>query len=221
VGGLRFDNPADRVALLQISPPMAAAWNRVQAGGMMQSMTRERERPSHMFSIRPRLLRAITAFAFLAGALIAAPAPLAAQDASDIAEGARLFRQKGNCQSCHGWAGDGRKMDTQMPDGANLRETRLDRAALVMTIKCGLPGTGMPPYDRFAYSDGRCYGLKQADLRASGQRMADPPATLQNREIEYIADFLFAKVIGKGPMDRAKCVAFWGEETDACEEFPK
>jgi hypothetical protein len=27
-------------------------------------------------------------------------------------------------------------MDSQMPDGANLRETRLDRAALVMTIKC-------------------------------------------------------------------------------------
>ncbi len=172
-----------------------------------------------MFSIRPSLLRAITAFTLLAGVLFAVPAPLAAQDASDIAEGARLYRQKGNCQSCHGWAGDGRKMDSQMPDGANLSETRLDRAALVMTIKCGLPGTGMPPFDKFAYSDGRCYGLKQADLR--GQRMADPPATLQNREIEYIADFLFAKVIDKGPMDHAKCVAFWGEEIDACEEFPK
>jgi hypothetical protein len=171
-----------------------------------------------MFSIRPSLQRAAVTFAVLAGA---APAPLAAQDASDIAEGARLFRQKGNCQSCHGWAGDGRKMDTQMPDGANLRETRLDRAALVMTIKCGLPGTGMPPFDKFAYSDGRCYGIKQADLRASGRRMADPPATLQNREIEFIADFLFAKVIGKGPMDHAKCVEFWGEESEACGEFPK
>src|SRR5215470_14073418 len=46
-----------------------------------------------------------------------------AADPSDIAEGGRLFRQKASCQSCHGWAGDGRKMDTQMPDGANLRET--------------------------------------------------------------------------------------------------
>jgi hypothetical protein len=174
-----------------------------------------------MFFIRPSLQHTPLALALLAGAILAAAAPLAAQDASDIAEGARLYRQKGNCQSCHGWAGDGRKMDTQMPDGANLRETRLDRAALVMTIKCGLPGTGMPPFDKFAYSDGRCYGLKQADLRASGQRMADPPATLQNREIEYIADFLFAKVIGKGPMDHARCIAFWGEETDACGEFPK
>jgi hypothetical protein len=167
--------------------------------------------------------RAVLVIVVLVGALFAAPARLAAQtpDASDIAEGARLFRQKGNCQSCHGWAGDGRKMDSQMPDGANLRETRLDRAALVMTIKCGLPGTGMPPFDKFAYSDGRCYGLKLADLTKAGQRMSDPPATLQNREIEFIADFMFAKIIGKGPMDHAKCIEFWGEETDACDEFPK
>jgi hypothetical protein len=170
---------------------------------------------------RPRRTRrAILAATALAGALFAAPIQLAAQDASDIAEGARLFHQKGNCQACHGWAGDGRKMDDQMPDGANLRETRLDRAALIMTIKCGLPGTGMPPFDKFAYSDGRCYGLKQADLRASGQRMSDPPATLQNREIEFIADFMFAKVIGKGPMDHAKCIEFWGQDTDVCKAFP-
>jgi mono/diheme cytochrome c family protein len=72
-----------------------------------------------------------------------------AADPSDIAEGGRLFRQKANCQACHGWAGDGRKMDTQMPDGANLRETKLDRQDLVMVIKCGRPGTGMPAFDRF------------------------------------------------------------------------
>ena len=146
---------------------------------------------------------------------------LAAQDASDIAEGLRIFRQKGNCQSCHGWAGDGRKMDSQMPDGANLRETKLDRDTLIMIIKCGVPGGGMPPFDKFAYSDGRCYGLKQADLAKAGQRMSDPPSTLQNREIEFLADFMFAKMIGKGPMNHAKCIEFWGEETETCGEFPK
>jgi mono/diheme cytochrome c family protein len=144
-----------------------------------------------------------------------------AADPSDIAEGGRLFRQKANCQACHGWAGDGRKMDTQMPDGANLRETTLDRQNLIMTIKCGRPGTGMPAFDRLAYSDGRCYGLKQADLRASGQRMPDPPATLQVREVEAIADFLAAKVVKQGPMDHAKCIEFWGSEVEACDEFPK
>jgi mono/diheme cytochrome c family protein len=146
-----------------------------------------------------------------------------AQDAdpSDLTEGGRLFRQKGNCQACHGWAGDGRKMDAQMPDGANLRESTLDRQNFTMTIKCGRPGTGMPPFDKFAYSDGRCYGLKQADLRASGSRMPDPPATLQQREIDTIVDFLFEKVVKQGPMDRAKCIEFWGSEVEACGEFAK
>src|SRR5437016_13579939 len=142
-------------------------------------------------------------------------------DAGDIADGMRLFQQKGNCQACHGWAGDGRKTDSQMPDGANLRETKFNRAALVMTIKCGRLNSQMPAFDKFAYTDGRCYGKKQADLKAYPTRMPDPPATLQQREIDLIADFLIAKIVGKGPMDRAKCVEFWGSETDACKDFSK
>ena len=60
---------------------------------------------------------------------------------------------------------------------------------------------------------GCCYGKTKADLNAYKTRMPDPPATLQPREIELIADFLFAKIIGKGPMNHAKCVEFWGSET--------
>lgn len=165
---------------------------------------------------------ALLASVFMVAMLATAPALNAqSQDPSDIADGARLFHQKGNCQVCHGWAGDGRKMDSQMPDGANLRESKLDRAALVMTIKCGIPGTGMPPFDKFAYSDGRCYGLKQSDLAKSGSRMSDPPATLQAREVELVVDFILAKIVGQGPMNHAKCIEFWGSEVDACSEFPK
>src|SRR5438128_895106 len=89
-----------------------------------------------------------------------------APDAADVAEGMRLYLQKGDCQACHGWAADGRKMDSQMPDGSNLRETKLDRARLIQTIKCGRPGTGMPAFDKYAYSDGRCYGMEQADHKS-------------------------------------------------------
>jgi mono/diheme cytochrome c family protein len=141
--------------------------------------------------------------------------------ASDIADGMRLFEQKGNCQACHGWAGDGHKSDSQMPDGANLRDTKLNRAGLVLIIKCGKLNSQMPAFDKFAYSDGRCYGKKQADLKTYPTRMPDPPATLQQREIDLIADFMIAKIVGKGPMDRAKCVEFWGSETDACKELQK
>jgi hypothetical protein len=163
-------------------------------------------------------------FAFLILAVTASFVPSLAlaqtPDPDDIAAGASLFRKKANCELCHGWAGDGRKMDSQVPDGANLRETKLNRADVITTIKCGRPQLGMPAFDKFAYSDGRC-GFKKADLDKAGIALPDPPATLTAREIDNVADFLFAKVVGQGPMDHAKCVAFWGEDKDVCNELPK
>src|SRR6266496_2376132 len=167
------------------------------------------------------ILRAIIPAIVAATLQLASAAPVQAQDPADLAEGMRLFRQKGNCQSCHGWAGDGRKMDSQMPDGANLRASVLDRGDVIVAVKCGRPGRGMPAFDKFAYSDARCYGMKQADLRSRELSLPDPPATLQPREIELLADFLFAKIIGKGPMNRARCIEYWGAEVEACGEFPK
>ena len=143
-----------------------------------------------------------------------------AATAADVAEGLNLYLHKGDCQACHGWAADGRKMDSQMPDGANLRATKLNRDKLIMAIKCGIPGKSMPAFDRLAYSDGRCYGMKQADLQKLGSTMPDPAATLQPREIEQVADFLFAKVVGKGPMNHAACVEYFGSDVETCKEFP-
>src|SRR5215472_6803533 len=154
--------------------------------------------------------RIVTASLLLAG-IWAIGSGLSAQttpDPDDVAEGMRLYRTKGDCQSCHGWAADGRKMDTQMPDGANLRTTRLSRELLLTAIKCGRPGKGMPAFDRLAYSDGRCYNMKKADLEAKNLEMPDPPATLQIREMERILDFLQVKVIGP-----------WGSDVDVCKEI--
>jgi mono/diheme cytochrome c family protein len=142
-------------------------------------------------------------------------------DPADLAEGLRLYQQKGDCRACHGWAADGVKSDNQMPDGPNLREKKYTRQLLILTIKCGRPNTQMPAFDKFAYSDGRCYMMTSADLAKNATRMPDPPATLQQREIELIADFLLAKVVGQGPMDYAKCLDFWGKEADVCAELKK
>ena len=147
--------------------------------------------------------------------------PAAPPDPGNVVEGLRLFQQKADCRACHGWAADGRKADSQMPDGPSLREKKYTRALLVLTIKCGRPGTSMPAFDKFAYSDGRCYNMKEADLAKFPTRMPDPPATLQPREIEYLADFLMAKVVGQGLMDHAKCVDFWGSDVEVCKESPK
>jgi mono/diheme cytochrome c family protein len=145
----------------------------------------------------------------------------AAADPEDVAEGMTIFRTKADCQTCHGWAADGRKMDTQMPDAPNLRTTRLGRAGIIFAIKCGRPGRGMPAFDRLAYTDAsRCNGTTKADLEKNNLELPDPAATLQPREIEMVADFLFAKVIGKGPMDtRAKCVEYWGKDEEVCSEL--
>ena len=185
------------------------------------------------FMTRPRTyqsrLRFISRATLVAAIVTGASIALVAQtqegqpqlSASDIADGMRLYQQKGNCQACHGWAGDGHKTDSQMPDGANLRETKLNRAGLILLVKCGKLNSQMPAFDKFAYSDGRCYGKKQAELKAYPIRMPDPPATLQLREIELIADFMLAKIVGKGAMDHAKCVEFWDSENDACKVFSK
>jgi hypothetical protein len=176
-----------------------------------------------------QFLKRALAGAFLASLSMSVPPLFAVRqtpppqtDPADIAAGMRIYRQKADCQACHGWAGDGRKMDNQMPDGANLRTTRLGRAGVVTAIKCGRPGRSMPAFDRLAYSDGRCNSLKTADLERQGLELPDPAATLQPREIDQVADFLFAKVIGKGPMTRTGCVEFWGSDVDVCrEEFPQ
>jgi hypothetical protein len=177
-----------------------------------------------MERLRPYLLpRVVMAVAVFTGFLFpATPAARAqAPDPADIAYGMELFLQKGNCQACHGWAGDGRKMDSQMPDGANLRTRNLDRETLLTTIKCGRPGTGMPAFDRLAYSDGRCFGLKAADLRARQLELPDPPATLAPNEMGLIVDFLLAKVVNKGELTPGTCVEYWGKEVDACRELAK
>ena len=161
----------------------------------------------------------VIALGALAPPLPAAQAPT--PDPAEIAEGMRLYQQKGDCRACHGWAADGVKSDSQMPDGPSLREKKYTRALLVLTIKCGRPNTQMPAFDKFAYSDGRCFNMKEADLKKYPTRMPDPPATLQLREIELIADFLMAKVVGQGPMTHAKCVEFWGREEDVCKDQPK
>jgi hypothetical protein len=29
-----------------------------------------------------------------------------------------------------------------------------------------------------------------------------------------------AKVVGKGPLDHAKCIEFWGGDVEVCKDFP-
>ena len=53
-----------------------------------------------------------------------------------------------------------------------------------------------------------------------GLALPDPAATLQQREIDRLVDFLQAKVVGQGPMNRAACIEYWGSDVGVCADLP-
>ncbi len=113
--------------------------------------------------------------------------PATAAGAQEVSFGQRLFRDKADCQFCHGVDGDGRG-DPRSPGKApDLRATRLDREQLIEVIACGRPGSEMPHFDKYAYEDKGCYGMAAADL---GKMVPpDPHSTsLTKREIEALVD---------------------------------
>jgi mono/diheme cytochrome c family protein len=116
--------------------------------------------------------------------------------AQDTSFGQRLFQDKADCQFCHGISGDGRGDPRSPGRAANLHETNLNRDQLIEVIACGRPGTEMPHFDKYAYEDTDCYGLKGKNLGNDAAR--DPHSTsLTKREIDAVADYILAKFVGK------------------------
>ena len=116
--------------------------------------------------------------------------------AQDTSFGQRLFQDKADCQFCHGINGDGRGDPRSPGAAADLHKTRLNRDQLIEVIGCGRPGTEMPHFDKYAYEDTDCYGLKGKNLGSDAAR--DPHSTsLTKREIEAVVDYILAKFVGK------------------------
>jgi cbb3-type cytochrome c oxidase subunit III len=151
--------------------------------------------------------------------VILAQARLPALADDDFAGGRRIFLEKADCGYCHGWAGDGAGQGQSPGGAANLRQSRLNRDSLIMTISCGIPGRAMPHFDDQAYTDKRCYGMTEAEL---GDKVPpNPPSTsLPRRDIEILADYLLAKVIGRGAITREECVEALGPRVRSCGEYP-
>jgi hypothetical protein len=77
----------------------------------------------------------------------------------------------------------------------------------------------MPHFDRFAYTDKRCYDMTAADLGKLESTRAD--TTLQPFEIDAVADYVATKIKGAGPVTRAECTEFFGETGAECEKYPE
>jgi mono/diheme cytochrome c family protein len=147
-------------------------------------------------------------------------AATSAARADDYAFGRRLFLDKAQCLYCHGWAGDGAGEPQSNGAAANLRVTPLKREQLIEVITCGVPGKAMPHFDEQAYTDKRCYGVTEAELGRDTPALP-PGATLNKREVEAVADYLLAKVIGRGPViTREECEEAYGDAARQCARYP-
>jgi mono/diheme cytochrome c family protein len=135
--------------------------------------------------------RRAPAIVWVASTCLVLCASALAQAATGVAAGEDAW-DKAGCLQCHGASGEGGD-GGEFPAGPSLRKTRLDRAALVETISCGLPGTQMPAWLDGAYTRRSCYGFP------AGPAPAEVTVTpvLSAAEIEALVDFLTAKFVGR------------------------
>ena len=75
----------------------------------------------------------------------------------------------------------------------------------------------MPHFDRYAYTDKRCYGMDAAEL---GDTVPERSmTTLQPDEIDALADYVATKIKGAGAVTRRQCFDYFGGGTSRCESY--
>ena len=75
----------------------------------------------------------------------------------------------------------------------------------------------MPHFDRFAYTDKRCYDMIAEDLGDLEPTRA--PTPLQSYEIDAVAGYVATKIKRAAPVTRAQCVEFFGEAGAECDKY--
>lgn len=165
-----------------------------------------------------RRLLLIAAVATLAAATLpAAPALAQGMGAGGGGDAGQKVFKSANCVGCHHWTGTGG--GSYGGASANLRATQLTPEQIAEVVRCGRPSTGMPFFERNAYSDGRCYGgLRAADLPPD-QLPPEPDHYLRAPEIEAVTGYVIANLKGRGEPTFAECQAFFGTQTRACNIY--
>jgi mono/diheme cytochrome c family protein len=209
---LMFGSRPATCAIAHLLPAVVVWVDRAEKSSMGGIMSRNDSERMASKPIAPIAMTAVMLTAFLAAA--------SAARSEDVAQGQQIWHDKAGCPLCHGWAGDGLASGFHNQGGLPLRRTQLTREEIRRTIQCGRPGAAMPHFDRFAYTDKRCYGITAQDL---GNRVPDRAATtLQPWEIDAVADYVATKVKGAGPVMRAQCVEFFGGGAGAeCDKYPE
>jgi len=162
--------------------------------------------------------RNVIATALLAAGMIVSHSNVgSAQNEARVKLGMETWKSAG-CPDCHGPFADGDKQREDSPSGPNLRERTHHTAETLKTvIGCGRPGSDMPSFEDGAYTTRQCYGR---DLGDAPGNMYPPPAKLTADQIDAIATYLLARVIGRGPISKKECLAYHDEEQKSlCNDF--
>jgi Cytochrome C oxidase, cbb3-type, subunit III len=136
---------------------------------------------------------------------------------NSLETGQAIFK-RANCVGCHKWHGDGG--GGYGGAALSLRKTELDKQQIMETVRCGRPGTGMPYFSRDSYpSDGapQCYNLTTKDLEST--HVAQANIFLRPEEIATVAEYVINSIKGKGDPNLADCIAFFGEDSKACDVY--
>ena len=78
----------------------------------------------------------------------------------------------------------------------------------------------MPYFSRDSYPpDGppQCYNLTSEDLES--MHVAQANVFLRPEEIAAVAEYVISSIKGKGEPNLADCIAFFGEESKACDVY--
>jgi mono/diheme cytochrome c family protein len=150
-------------------------------------------------------------------AVLSAPWSALAQSAtsSDPTEAGKAVFKRANCFGCHKWHGNGG--GGYGGDALSLRKTELTREQIIETVGCGRPGTGMPFFTRGAYDTIKCHDMNRQDV---GSQMPPEASTfLRPNDIEAVADYVIARIKGKGEPNYAECVSFFGDTSRVCDIY--
>ncbi len=160
---------------------------------------------SHPMKSKQSVARVACGFA--TGALVLVCASVASPQSDDKAKAGLEVWKSSGCSDCHGAFANGEKERDEAPTGANLRTARLDAAALKKVISCGKPGAEMPAFD------------EKATMCTGEGGLYPTPRNLNSDEIDAVVAYLQARIVGRGRITRAECLAYYDGQEDMCGEF--
>lgn len=167
------------------------------------------------FAIVAALIAALFAAPVLAQEEITAPPEAMLTDPAAADAGFAVFKGS-DCAGCHGWSLNGERIG-ENPKGPSLRQSTLDPLTMKQIILCGIPGSQMPAHDVSAYSDGRCFGLTEADIQ--GQRL-NVGKDMSQPDADTLVAYIQQRIMGQPDQpSQEDCKAYYGGKP-FCNTYP-